>query len=92
LVGLWEGGREGRIALPTHVDRVVVLDPSGEAAAQSAGPLVATARPADAGVFDCVVTDSTGNVAVRLTGYRTIALPQGLAEDVQAPLRSVMAG
>jgi hypothetical protein len=90
--GLWEAGRDGRLALPTHVDRVIVLDPSGEAAAQSSGPLVATARPADGGGFDCVVTDSTGGVAVRLMGYRTIALPQDLAEDVQAPLRSVMAG
>jgi hypothetical protein len=89
--GLWEAGRDGRLALPTHVDRVVVLDPAGEAAAQAAGPLVATARPTEGG-FDCAVTDSTGAVAVRLMGYRTIALPQDLAEDVQAPLRSVMAG
>jgi hypothetical protein len=88
--GLWEAGREGRLALPTHVDRVVVLDPAGEAVAAPAGPVVATARPVGSG-FDCVVTDATGKVAVRLEGYRTIAPPQDLPEDQQAPLRAVMA-
>jgi len=85
--GLWEAGRDARLALPSHVDRVVVLEPAGE---QVEGPLVATARTGADG-FDCTVLDPAGNVAVRLEGYRTIALPQPLAEDVQAPLRAVMA-
>jgi NAD(P)-dependent dehydrogenase (short-subunit alcohol dehydrogenase family) len=85
--GLWEAGREGRLALPTHVSRAVVLTPAGET---SEGPLVATARPGEDG-FDCIVADPAGTVAVRLEGYRTIALPQALPEDQQAPLRAVMA-
>jgi len=28
---------------------------------------------------------------VRLEGYRTVTLPQPLADDVQAPIRTVMA-
>ena len=85
--GLWEAGREGRMALPTHVDRVVVLDPAGESAD---GPLVATAGPGEDG-FVCTVTGPSGNVAVRLEGYRTVDLPVPLPDDVRAPIRSVMA-
>jgi hypothetical protein len=85
--GLWEAGRQGRMALPTHLDRVVVLDPAGESAD---GPLVVAARQSDNG-FDATVTGPTGTVAVRLEGYRTIELPQPLPDDVTAPLRAVMA-
>ncbi|MGB8022137.1 MAG: SDR family NAD(P)-dependent oxidoreductase, partial [Candidatus Nanopelagicales bacterium] len=83
--GLWESGREGRMALPTHVDRAVVYG-----APTDGGPLVASARETDNG-FDCVVTDQGGNVVVTLEGYRTSALPQSLPDEVIAPLRSVMA-
>ncbi len=85
--GLWEAGREGRMALPTHVDRVVVLDPAGES---GDGPLVVAARQGEDG-FACTVTGPTGNVAVRLEGYRTVELPVPLPDDVRAPIRSVMA-
>jgi NAD(P)-dependent dehydrogenase (short-subunit alcohol dehydrogenase family)/acyl carrier protein len=85
--GLWEAGREGRLALPTHVTRAVVLT-DGEQPAE--GPFTVTARPTSDG-FACTVADASGTVAVRLEGYRTIALPQDLPEDQQAPLRAVMA-
>ena len=84
--GLWEAGRDGRLALPTHVTRAVVLGSAGEAAE---GPLTVSALQGTDG-FDCVVTDASGAVAVRLEGYRTVALPQPLADDVQAPIRAVM--
>ena len=85
--GLWEVGREGRMALPTHVTRAVVLGSAGEAAE---GPLTVTAQQGPEG-FDCIVTDAAGAVLVRLEGYRTVTLPQPLADDVQAPIRTVMA-
>jgi NAD(P)-dependent dehydrogenase (short-subunit alcohol dehydrogenase family) len=85
--GLWEMGREGRMALPTHVTRAVVLGSAGEAAD---GPLTVTAQQGPEG-FDCTVTDPSGSVLVRLEGYRTVTLPQPLADDVQAPIRTVMA-
>ncbi len=85
--GLWEAGREGRLALPTHVGRAVIHD---GAADTSTGPVYAVARPSTDG-FDCVVTDAEGAVLVSLEGYRTVALPQDLPEDQQAPLRAVMA-
>ncbi len=87
VAGLWEMGREGRMALPTHVTRAVVLGSAGEA---TEGPLTVTAQQGPDG-FDCVVTDASGSVLVRLEGYRTVTLPQPLADDVQAPIRSVMA-
>ena len=74
--GLWEAGREGRMALPTHVDRVVVLDPAGES---GDGPLVVAARQGESG-FECTVTGPSGNVAVRLEGYRTVELPVPLPD------------
>jgi NAD(P)-dependent dehydrogenase (short-subunit alcohol dehydrogenase family) len=86
--GLWEAGTEGRLALPTHADRVVVLSPGAEAALGEGGGLVATARHGEHG-FDCLVTDAEGHVAVRLEGYRTVAL-QPLAEDLQAPFAAAM--
>ena len=85
--GLWEAGRDGRGALPTHVTRAVVLGSAGEAAE---GPLLVTAQQGPDG-FDCIVTDASGAVAVRLEGYRTVALPQPLDDAVQAPIRTVMA-
>ncbi len=87
VAGLWEIGREGRMALPTHVTRAVVLGSAGEA---SEGPLMVTAQQGPDG-FDCVVTDAAGSVLVRLEGYRTVTLPQPLPDDVQAPIRAVMA-
>ncbi len=84
--GLWEAGRDGRLALPTHVTRAVVLGSAGETAE---GPLTVSALQGPDG-FDCVVTDATGAVAVRLEGYRTVVLPQPLADDVQAPISAVM--
>ena len=85
--GLWEAGRDGRMALPTHVTRAVVLRAAGEGAG---GPLTVTAQQGPAG-FDCIVTDPSGSVLVRLEGYRTVEFPQPLPDDVQAPIRAVMA-
>jgi NAD(P)-dependent dehydrogenase (short-subunit alcohol dehydrogenase family) len=85
--GLWEIGRDGRMALPTHVTRAVVLPAADETVE---GPLTVTAQQGSAG-FDCIVTDPSGSVLVRLEGYRTVELPQALPDDVQAPIRAVMA-
>jgi hypothetical protein len=90
VAGLWEAGREGRLALPAHVDRLSVL---GEVATGEARGVVAVARPVPgkAGVFDCRVLDPTGKVLLRVDGYRTVPMPQPLADDVRAPLRAAMA-
>jgi NAD(P)-dependent dehydrogenase (short-subunit alcohol dehydrogenase family) len=83
--GIWEIGRNGRMALPRHVGRVQILADPG-AAAQ---PLVAVAVPTGAG-FDCEVVDAEGAVVVRLDGYGTVDLPGVVADDDRAPLAEAM--
>ncbi len=89
--GVWEAGREGRMALPAHVDRLEVLDEDSVGAGTVEGA-VALARPAGApGSYDCEVVDPEGHVLLRMAGYRTVPLPGDLDEDVRMPLRAAMA-
>ncbi|MGA5299591.1 SDR family NAD(P)-dependent oxidoreductase [Nucisporomicrobium flavum] len=83
--GLWEAGRQGRLALPAHVDAVRL----GTAPAEAAG-LLAVARPDGRGGFDCVVRDEGGAVVLRVDGYRTVQLPDPVPDEIRAPFRSVM--
>ena len=84
---MWELGSAGRMALPTHVDRVVSYPGAGEP-----GHLWAIVRPrdgADAPV-DAEVVDEQGKVRVRLEGYRTIALPGGVDAEALEPIQSAL--
>jgi hypothetical protein len=82
--GLWEAGRDGRLALPLHVDSVrIAAEPTEQA------DLVATARPGGDGGFDCVVHGADGQVVLRVDGYRTVPLPESVPDDVRAPIRAV---
>jgi hypothetical protein len=80
--GLWQAGREDRLALPMRVGSArVVGDPA-------TGALHARAREIEPGVFDCVVVDAEGTVIVRLDGYHTIPLPAPIPDDVAADLHA----
>ncbi len=82
--GLWQAGREDRLALPMRVGSArVVGDPS-----VGVGAVRAIAREVEPGVFDCVVVDAAGTVVVRLDGYRTIPLPAPIPDDVAADLHA----
>ena len=84
--GVYELGTTGRMALPTHIDRVTSF--AGDVSA----PLWAVVKPRDGdddGV-DAEVVDGSGHVQVRLEGYRTIELPGQTGEDVLEPLRTAM--
>jgi hypothetical protein len=84
--GLWQAGREGVLGLPLHVDAVRVLgDP-----ATASGSLYAVVQPRGE-QYDCAVVDERGTVLVRLEGYRTVALPGGLADDARAPVAAALA-
>jgi hypothetical protein len=84
--GVWELGTSGRMALPTHVDRVTRF--SG---ADDPGRLWAIVTPRDGGDgTDAEVVDETGRVRVRLEGYRTTELPGGIDADALAPIRAAM--
>ena len=82
--GVWELGTAGRMALPTHVDRVTRY-----AGADAPGRLWAVVTPRD-GAIDAEVVDESGHVRVRLEGYRTIELPGPLDPDALAPIRAAM--
>ncbi len=84
--GVLELGTTGRMALPTHVDRV-----ESSPGATDTGPrwAVVTPRPGDSKI-DAVVIDDTGTVLVRLEGYEKVDLPIPPADDVLAPLRAAM--
>jgi hypothetical protein len=91
--GLWEAGRQDRMALPMGVKRIrwntEPLPAPGD------GTQFCVAREsgeAGDGVYDCVIVNSDGQVVLALDGYLTVALPAPLPEQVNGPLRDVFAG
>jgi len=83
--GVYEIGTTGRMALPLHIDRVVVpRQPKSTVA-----PLVAQVVPRDGG-FDARVVDAAGHVIIRLENYRTVVLPAPIDADRLAPLQQAM--
>ena len=85
--GLWQAGRDGRLALPMRVGSARVL----ATGAAPAAPVQAIARQTGHDEFECAVIDGDGNVVVRLEGYRTIPLPTPIPESVAAALGSAFA-
>ena len=85
--GMWELGSAGRMALPTHVDRVVSYPGAGEP-----GHLWAIVRPRNGtdSPVDAEVVDDQGKVRVRLEGYRTIAMPGGVDAEALEPIQSAL--
>jgi hypothetical protein len=83
--GLWELGVRGRAGLPEHIDQVLVC----RAPELAAGPLYAVVTP-DHGSFDADVVDSAGNVYVRLRGYHTVALFNGVDAEPAKELHPVL--
>jgi hypothetical protein len=85
--GIWEIGTTGAMALPRHIDRVVLGGPLEV----GPGRLEAIVRPGD-GAFDAVVVNDSGRSLLEMHGYRTIQLPGALTEDQIGPLRLAMLG
>jgi hypothetical protein len=84
--GVHELATTGAMALPTHVDRVLVAPGAAEAAG-----LVAAVTPRDDGASDAEVVGPDGGIRLRLEGYRTTALPGSLGDELLAPLRAATA-
>jgi hypothetical protein len=72
------------MSLPAHIDRVVTVGTPQPGAA-----LFAIAHPASNGGFDCRVVDASGDVLVRMDGYRTVQVGP-LADDLARPIRTAM--
>jgi hypothetical protein len=85
--GLWEMGVQGRMGLPQHIDRVSLL----RAPELAEGRLYAVVTPhPDQASFDAEVVDAKGNRYLHLNGYRTVALPGGIAAEPLKALQAIM--
>ena len=85
--GVWEMGVQGRMGLPLHVHRVSLLPAAGLDERQLYA--VVTPHP-DQESFDADVVDTTGNHYLRLSGYRTVALPNGIDAEPLKVLQAAM--
>jgi 3-oxoacyl-(acyl-carrier-protein) synthase/NAD(P)-dependent dehydrogenase (short-subunit alcohol dehydrogenase family)/acyl carrier protein len=85
--GLWQLEMEGQLGLPRSLRQVRVL--RNPQLAQ--GPLYAVVRPQpQPSQFDVDVLDQSGNIYVQLTGYGTVALPQGVEASALRALQALM--
>jgi NAD(P)-dependent dehydrogenase (short-subunit alcohol dehydrogenase family) len=83
-VGLWELDVRGRAGLPEYIRQVSVC----RAPELAEGPLYAVVTP-DHESFDADVVDTAGNVYVHLSGYRTVALFNGVDAEPAKELHAV---
>jgi acyl transferase domain-containing protein/NAD(P)-dependent dehydrogenase (short-subunit alcohol dehydrogenase family)/acyl carrier protein len=86
--GIWEMGVQGRMGLPQHIDRVSVLRAPDRAESR----LYALVTPNLQAGFDAEVVDMEGNCYVRLSGYRTVALPDAVDGEHLKHLQAIMSG
>jgi hypothetical protein len=85
--GLWEMGVQGRMGLPRHIERVSLL--RAPELANSRLYAVVTPHP-DRGDFNAEVVDTEGNRYLRLRGYHTVALPDGVNAEPLKALQDAM--
>jgi hypothetical protein len=84
--GVWEIGTTGRMGLPEHVDRLVVLGAPDPGTA-----VFAVVEPREGGAFDARIMDEAGRVYVTLDGYRTSPLGE-VDPALRAPLAAAVVG
>jgi acyl transferase domain-containing protein/NAD(P)-dependent dehydrogenase (short-subunit alcohol dehydrogenase family) len=85
--GLWEMGLQGRMGLPQRVRQVRLW----RAPELAEGQLYAVVTPdPDQGCFDAEVRDAKGNRYVHVSGYSTVALPNGLDVELLKPLQAAV--
>jgi NAD(P)-dependent dehydrogenase (short-subunit alcohol dehydrogenase family)/acyl carrier protein len=86
--GLWEIVEQGKMGLPLHIDSVQVYRTPD--AVEAPIHAVITPHP-DSGSFDAEVVDEAGNLYVRISGYRTVALPVAVDAELLKSIEPVMA-
>jgi len=88
-VGLWEMGLQGRMGLPQQIGRVSILQPVDS----TKDGLYAVVIPrSDEGSFDAEIVDTKGNCYLRLSRYRTVAVPNAVDTERLKILQSFMSG
>jgi hypothetical protein len=87
--GIWEMGLQGRMGLPRHVREVSLYCAPNQANGQLYAVLTPDAVP---GSFEVDVLDTKGNCYLRLSGYETVALPNGVDAEPLKILQEVMSG
>ena len=87
--GVWELGLQGRMGLPQRVREVSLF--RSPALAESRMHAVVTPDAAQ-GSFDAEVLDTKGNCYLRLRGYRTVAVSDGVDTENLRILQAIMAG
>ncbi|HZD32521.1 MAG TPA: SDR family NAD(P)-dependent oxidoreductase, partial [Candidatus Angelobacter sp.] len=85
--GIWEMGTNSRMGLPQHLRQVSWL----RAPQLAEGRLYAVVTPHPENEnFDAEVVDSAGNCYVRMGGYRTVALPNGIDAEWLKAVQTVV--
>ncbi len=85
--GLWDMGAHSRMGLPQYVRQVSEL----RAPQLAEGRLYAIVTPhPEQGTFDAEVVDAAGNRYVRLGGYSTATVPNGLDDESLKALQVLM--
>ena len=85
--GMWEIGSTGTMALPMHIDKVIL---GVEAPSDAVSGLTAVVHPGSDS-FDAVIVDGSGEALIAVEGYQTIHLPGALTDDDIAPIKEAMA-
>ena len=85
--GLWEIAAQSRIALPLHVDRIRIWPGLIERGEQFFAVVAAKSEEG----FDAEVVDQAGNRCVQVSGYRTIAVPNVIHQELLNPFHSLLA-
>jgi hypothetical protein len=86
--GVWEMGDQGRMGLPQHIDSVSLLKPMPEST-DTVLYAVVTPNPSQ-GSFDAEVVDAKGSCYLRLTSYRTVAVPSAIDAERVKPLHAAL--
>jgi hypothetical protein len=87
--GVWELGLRGQMGLPQRVGQVSFL----QEPKLSDQRFYAVVIPDPVGgSFDAEVLDEKGNCYLRLKGYRTVALSDGVDKENLRTLQSIMSG
>ncbi|HYM75362.1 MAG TPA: SDR family NAD(P)-dependent oxidoreductase [Candidatus Dormibacteraeota bacterium] len=87
--GVWELGMQGRMGLPQRVHKVSFF----RAPSPADGRLYAVVTPDEVRAsFDAEVLDEKGNCYLRLSGYQTVALSNGVDRENLKSLQAIMSG